>query len=77
MSKYINDHLNPSKHNIYDHTREDYEQVKLIEEILYLFHISVDEYDYYLVISGDHDFQIHLYRPPNSCFVNRLEYLAG
>ena len=31
-----------------------------------LLHISVDKYCYY----EDGDFQIHLCRPPNSCFVN-------
>ena len=70
VSEYINDQLNPSKHNIYDHTREDYEKVKSTEEILDLLHISVDEYYYYLAISEDDNFQIHLRRPPNSCFVN-------
>ena len=45
--------LHPSKHNIYDHTREEYEQGKSIEEILHLLRISVDEYYYYLTISED------------------------
>ena len=70
VSEYINDHLNPSKHNIYDHTREDYEQAKSMEEILDLLHISVDEYYYYFEISEDDDFQIHLRRQPNFCFVS-------
>ena len=33
LSEYINDQLNLSKHNIFDPKREDYEQVKSIEEI--------------------------------------------
>ena len=70
VSEYVSDKLNPSKHNIYDNTREDYEKVKSIEEILDLLHILVDEYYHYLVKSEDDDFQIHLRRPPNSCFVN-------
>ena len=65
MSEYVSDKLNPSKHNIYDNTREDYEKVKSIEEILDLLHISVDEYYHYLAISEDDDFQIHLCQPPN------------
>ena len=69
-SEYINYQLNPWKHNIFDNTREDYEKVKSIEEIFDLLHISVDEYCYYLEISEDDDFQIHLCRPPNSCFAN-------
>ena len=44
MSEYINDQLRPSKRNIYEHTRKDYEQVKSIEEMLNLFNISVDGY---------------------------------
>ena len=69
MSEYINHQLNPSKFNIYDDTREDVERVKSIDEILDLLHIPVDEYHYSLAISEDGDFQIHLRRPPNSCFV--------
>ena len=61
LPEYMNDQLNPSKHNIYDYTREDYEQVKSIEEILEFHHITVDEYYYYLA---------NLHQPPNSCFVN-------
>ena len=44
MSEYIIDQLRPSKRNIYEHTRKDYEQVKSIEEMLNLFNISVDGY---------------------------------
>ena len=44
MSEYINDQLRPSKRNIYDHTRKEYEQVNSIEEMLNLLNISVDEY---------------------------------
>ena len=54
--EYINDQLNPLKHNNYDNTREDYEQVKLIEEMLDLLHISVYEYYYYLALSEDERF---------------------
>ena len=70
MSENINDQLNPLKHNIYDLTREGYEQVKSIEEILDLLHITVDEYYCFLLISENNDFQIHLCRPPYSCFVS-------
>ena len=46
VSEYINNQLNRSKHNINDHTKEEYEQVKSIEEKLDLLHISVYE-NYY------------------------------
>ena len=41
-------------------------QIKSIEEISELLHISVDEYYYYFAISEEDDFQIHLRRLSNS-----------
>jgi len=37
-----------------------------------LEYLEITEQEYYtaLSISPDEDFEIHLYRPPNSCFVN-------
>ena len=55
--EYINDQLSPSKHNIYENTREGFEKVKSIEEILDLLHILVGEYYYYLAISENDNFQ--------------------
>ena len=37
---------------------------------MHLLHISVDEYYHYLAISKNDDFQIHLHRSLNSCFVS-------
>ena len=45
-------------------------QFKLIEVIINLLHISVDKYYYYLAISADNHFQIHLPRPIDFCFMN-------
>ena len=70
VSDYINEYLNPSKHNFYDVQREDYIKPKSIEEILNMLDINVDAYYRSLEISDDNDFQIHLRRTPNSCFVN-------
>ena len=70
VSDYINESLNPSKHNFYDGQREDYIEPKSIEEILNMLDINVDAYYRSLEISDDNEFQIHLRRTPNSCFVN-------
>ena len=42
VSDYINEYLNPSKHNFYDVQREDYIEPKSIEEILNMLDINVD-----------------------------------
>ena len=70
VSDYINYQLNPAKVNIYDEEKEDFVQVKTIEEILDSLGITTADYYNALQISEDEDFQIHLKRPPNSCFVN-------
>ena len=62
--------MNPKKCNIIDPSRENYVNVPSISEILEEFRIL--ELDYYkaLSISSDDDFQIHLKREPNACFIN-------
>ena len=70
ISDYINQYLNPSKHSFYDVQRVDYIEPKSIEEILNMLDINVDVYYRSLEISDDNDFQIHLRRTPNSCFIN-------
>ena len=45
-------------------------KVKSIDEILGLLEISKVEYEAALSIYEEKDFQLHLKRPPNSCFVN-------
>ena len=75
VPEYVNDQLTSSKHNIYEHTREEYEQSKSIDKILELLHLSVDEYDNNLAISEDDDFQIYLRLTPNFCFVKNTTIL--
>ena len=67
---HINTELNPAKKNFHNFAKDDYEPVKSIEEILLLLDIPTDDYYKALRISGDNDFQIHLRRPTDSCFVN-------
>ena len=62
--------LNPSKKNFLNSTKEDYEELKSIDEILASLEISKHDYEEALSIFDDNDFQIHYKRPPNSCFVN-------
>jgi len=49
---------------------------KSISEILESLGISEVDYNGVLAISSNADFEIHYYRPPNSCFVNNY-FAAG
>ena len=70
VKQYTDSKLNPSKKNFYNTSRDDYEEIKSIDEILEFLEISKFDYEQALSISDDQDFQIHYRRPPNSCFVN-------
>ena len=59
VKRYIDTELNPSKKNFYDSTRNDYEVVKTIEEILSLSEISKK------IINISEDYQYI-----NSSFIN-------
>ena len=67
---YIDEYLFPRKHNIVDPSKENYEDPGSIPDILYKLDLMVEDYYNALSISKDSDFEIHLRRPPNSCFVN-------
>ena len=67
---YIDEYLFPKKHNVIDPMKINFEEPGTISEILQKLDISEDEYYNALSISKDSDFEIHLKRPPNSCFVN-------
>ena len=67
---FIDEGLNPAKRNFYDKTRDDYFEPKTIGHILTNLNIEKVEYEHALSISDDQDFQVHLKRPPNSCFNN-------
>ena len=61
--------MNPASKSI-DNYKDDYEQVKSIDEILDDVDITKSEYENPLMISDQNDFQIHLRRMPDSCFLN-------
>ena len=75
MKNYIDNELNPSKKNFLDSTKEDYEELKSIDEILASLEISKHDYEEALSISDDNDFHTHYKMPPNSCFVDN--YFCG
>ena len=70
VKNYIDNELNTSNKKFLDITKEGYEELKSIDEILASLEISKHDYEEALSISDDNDFQIHYKRPPNSCFVN-------
>lgn len=70
VKTYIDTHLNPKRKNILHPEKEDYEKISSITEILDELDIPETEYYDALSISTDNDFQLHLKRPPNSCFIN-------
>lgn len=70
VKEYINTNLNPTKVNFFDRSKESFVEVLSISAVLTKLGISDAEYEAALQISDDDDFQLHLKRPTNSCFVN-------
>ena len=68
VKQKIDELLNPSKEN-YDATLTE-------TDILHSVGISEDEYYWALSISPDSDFDLHLKRPVDSCFINNY-FVAG
>ena len=60
---FINEALNSSK-------KKNFNPHLTIDEILRSLNIDKNEYYEMLSISGTNDFEIHLKRPPYSCFIN-------
>ena len=56
LKNYIDNKLNLSKKNILDSTKEDYEELKSVDEILSYLEISKHDYEEELSISDDGDF---------------------
>ena len=64
--------LDPRKHNILNPLNKDFEQTPSIKSILAELGLTEDQYYNTLSISSGSDFQIHINRAPNSCFVNNF-----
>ena len=70
VKEYVNDKLYSAKFNVIDPSRENYLVPPRIKEIVLELRISIEEYYRTISISEDNDYELHLIRPPNSCFVN-------
>ena len=70
VKDYINSNLYPKTRNIIDPTKENFQQPESINEVLDSLDINEEEYYQALSISSSEDFEIHLRRPTDSCFVN-------
>lgn len=62
VKQKINEKLDPSK--------PDYDSSTNAEDVLAMCKVSKDEYNWALSVSADSDFELHLKRAVNSCFIN-------
>ena len=72
VKHYIDENLDPRKRNILNPLKENFEKLPSIPDILAELNISEEEYYNALSISNGSDFQIHIQRAPNACFVNNF-----
>ena len=70
VKEYIDKNLDQKKRNILNPTKDDFEKVPKISEILAGLNVTETEYYSALSILNHSDFQIHLKRQPNTCFIN-------
>ena len=70
VKNYIDVELNPVKVNVIDPQKENYKPHPTIDEMLLKLDISKQDCYQTLSISVDDDYELHLIRPPNSCFIN-------
>ena len=70
VNDYKNNFLNPSKVNFFNPLREDFTKVKSVYKVLKEIDINVEENENALKISDDNNFQLHLRRSTDPCFVN-------
>ena len=71
VKQYIDSNLDPRRKNILNPFKENFEEVSSIH-ILMELNITEEEYYNALSISSDSDFQIHIKREPNACFINNF-----
>ena len=70
VKEYIDKTLDQKKRIILNPTKDDFEKVPKISEILAGLNVTETEYYSALSILNDSDFQIHLKRQSNTCFIN-------
>ena len=76
VKNHIDENLNPKKQNILTPRKENFVVVPTISDILQQLNITPEDYYNALFIFSDNDFQIHLKRQPNECFINNC-FLEG
>ena len=72
VKEYIDKNLDSKSRNILNLTKDDFEKVPEISEILAELNVTEREYCGALSISNDSGFQIHLKRQQNICFINNF-----
>ena len=72
VKQHIDNNVDPWKHNILNPLKEDFEETPSIKSIFAELGIAEDQYYNALSISSDSDFQVHIKREPNACFVNNF-----
>ena len=70
VKSYIDDELNPSKKSFLESSKEDYVELKSIDEILEILEISNEDYEEPFSISDCNNIQMHYKKLPDSCFIN-------
>ena len=70
MKQYIDTNLDLRKRNVLNPLKADFEELPSIRNIFAGLGITEEEYYSTLTICIDTDFQIHIKREPNACFVN-------
>ena len=63
VKKFIDEFLNPSD-------KVKYRPDMTVDDVLHYLHIDKSEYYNSLSVACGVDYEIHLNRPPNSCFIN-------
>ena len=76
VKDYIDSHLNPSKVNFFDPSRDDFRQVNSISEVLAELIIEEKDYENALKISDNKDVYLHLRRPSDSYFLDKHFYIV-
>ena len=70
VKTYIDTNLNPAKVNFLNHDQNNYLKLPSISQVLESLDIREEDYEHALGISPTNDYEIHLRRETDSCFVN-------
>ena len=76
VKQYVDSKLGPRRKIILNH-KENFEEVSGIQNILMELNITLEEYYNALSILCDSDFQSHIKREPNACFIKIFLKVTG